>query len=132
MTQPWERHYAAEDAAAQGAAALECLRAIMACYGAASLPELARRVYKDTECGATLGVKTWEGGAVWGDALAEITPGHVRSLTLGTIIEGSEAEATAPAVELLDTTPQQAVAAFEAAVAWIEEWADVISPWGEE
>jgi hypothetical protein len=126
----WEQSYAAEDAAAQGAAALGCLQAIMARYEAASLPELARRVYKDTECGATLGVKTWEGGAIWGSDLAGITPGHVRALVIGAIIEGSDAEATAPAVELLDTTPQQAVAAFEAAVAWIEEWA--VSPWGEE
>jgi hypothetical protein len=119
----WEQHYAAASSAAQGAAALEGLRAIMAGYGAATLPELARRIYKDTACGATLGVKTWEGGAVWGSELAGITPGHVRVLVIGTIIEGSDAEGTAPPVDLLGATPEQAVVAFEAAVAWIEDWA---------
>lgn len=119
--------YHLEESAACGTRILENLAAILGAYHSTTVHELYRTVYATTACGPWLSVLTHDG--IWRpcNQLGDIVAGNVRGLRLGSIVEGCEATVTGHMLDLLQfETPVQALAAFEAELATINEVATTI------
>ena len=114
---------ATQEAAAEGEHALACLDAILSDNGGdITLPGLARSLYRYTDCGAWLSVKTWDGRVFHSHALGSVDPTEIRFLLVGSIVEGSDVEVCADWIDLLACeSPDEAVRAFSTAVADVED-----------
>ena len=121
------QYEAGQEAAELGAHALACLESILDVWEADSLVALGRSVYKHTTCGAWLSVRTWDGRWIHSGDLHTAIKGDVGHLQMGSIIEGSDAEVRADAIDLLKCeSPEQAVDLFNRTIEWVEREADAI------
>ena len=87
------------EAKAEGGRILRSLRHLLDFWHADDVRSLNRRVYKATECGASISVRTPDG--VWhhnGQDWSGITA--IDAFTVQTIVEGSDAEVDSPVFEL--------------------------------
>lgn len=102
---------------------LENLDAILSDNGSdMTLPALYRSIYKYTECGPWLSVRTWDNRTFHCGHLHEVNKDEVRYLLVGSIVEGSDAEVTADWIDLLECeTPEAAVKLFNDTVAWVND-----------
>lgn len=118
-------YYRMCEEAADGEHANACMDAILSDNGSDMTPHaLYRSIYKYTECGPWLSVKTWDGRVFHCDKLREVNKDEVRHLLVGSIVEGSDAEVTADWIDLLECeTPEDAVKQFNDTVAWVNEQA---------
>ena len=66
------------------------LEAILDHYGATNVEQLARALYKSTDCGPWLSVQLHDGSWTHAGDLAGVENGNVRSLKVGSIVEGSD------------------------------------------
>jgi hypothetical protein len=93
------------------------LQAILRECGAANVAELYRTIYKYNDCGPWLSVRLHDGTWMHCDELHGIDNGNVRSLRVGSIVEGSDAEVTGREIDLLAYDDDEAaVAAFDSEV----------------
>jgi hypothetical protein len=77
----------------RGVKAIRSLKDLVEHFDAENAQDLNRRIYKDTDCGAHISVRTPDGK--WhhnGDNWSKIK--EINAFTIGTIIEGSDAEIT--------------------------------------
>lgn len=103
------------------------LTAILDCWGVKNVERLDRAIYKYTPCGPHLSVLTHDGQWRHSGNLEGIENGNVRSLLIGSIIEGSEASVTADALDLLTDIPtENVVTQFNDRVDWVNTAVDVI------
>lgn len=118
-----------QEDAAIGQAIADNLNAILG--DAPDVRALYRRIYKYTECGAWLSVRLHDGSVRHCGQLNDVKNGDVRALLVGSIVENSDAEVRADWIDLFDyETPTDAVAAFDAAVQWVDD--EACSLWSEE
>lgn len=112
-----------QELAAEGAHANACLDAILADNGSdMTLPALYRSIYKYTECGPWLSVRTWDGRTFHSHELHKVDKTEVRYLLVGSIVEGSDAEVTADWIDLVECeSPEAAVALFSKTVDWVND-----------
>ena len=112
-----------QEEAGMGQAILENLKAILSDDGAGdTLADLYRSIYKHTDCGPWLSVVLHDGSTVDCDELGNVKLGDVRSLLVGSIVEGSDAEVTADPIDLMSfDKPEDAVEAFNRAVEWVND-----------
>jgi hypothetical protein len=131
----YEEYERGEEFKAMGQAAKACLDAILADHGADTLSELARNLYKYSDCGAALGALVYAGEDnpgrwVYGDELRNLKPDDfVCALSVSSIVEGVEQCTETHIVDLFDDkfeTPEQANAAYGTAVEAVEAEADEI------
>lgn len=110
-----------QELAAEGEHANACLDAILSDNGSdMTLPALYRSIYKYTECGPWLSVKTWDGRVFHCGELHKVNKDEVRYLLVGAIVEGSDAEVCADWIDLLECeTPDAAVDLFNRTVEWV-------------
>jgi len=108
---------------AEGEHANACLDAILSDNGSdMTLPALYRSIYKHTECGPWLSVRTWEGRWFDCENLHKVDKRDVRYLLVGSIVEGSDAEVTADPIDLVECeSPEAAVALFNRTVEWVND-----------
>ena len=116
-------YYEMCEAAAEGEHCNACLDAILADNGSdMTLPALYRSIYKYTECGPWLSVKTWDNRTFHCGELHKVDKDEVRYLLVGSIVEGSDAEVTADWIDLhAAESPEDAVVWFNATVAWVND-----------
>jgi len=90
----WEEYSRGQDAVAEGEAMAEMIQAVLDDHDAENFARLDRNLYKYTDCGASLGLELWSDEMVWsGDPrMAEIKPGDVKGIGVGSIVEGVDAE----------------------------------------
>lgn len=112
-----------QELAAEGEHANSCLDAILSDNGSdMTLPALYRSIYKYTECGPWLCVKTWNGRTFSSGRLHEVNKNEVRYLLVGSIVEGSDAEVVADWIDLLECeSPEAAVKLFNDTVEWVND-----------
>ena len=112
-----------QELAAQGQHCNDCMDAILSDNGSdMTVRALYRSIYKYTECGPWLSVKTWDGRVFHCDKLREVNKDEVRYLLVGSIVEGSDAGVTADWIDLLECeTPEKAVERFNRTVAWVND-----------
>lgn len=112
-----------QELAEMGNHANACLDAILSDNGSdMTLPALYRSIYKYTDCGPWLSVKTWDGRVFHCQDLHKVDRTEVRYLLLGSIVEGSDAEVTADWIDLRECeSPEDAVKAFETTLAWVND-----------
>jgi len=112
-----------------GETILANLEAILADWSAETISSLGRAIYKGTNCGAYLSVQLHDETWKHTGHLDGIYNGDVRQLLVGSIIEGSDAEVCADAIDLLayaDST--DAVDVFSRTVEWVDdEVEDIVS-----
>ena len=108
---------------AEGEHANACLDAILSDNGSdMTLPALYRSIYKYTECGPWLSVRTWDNRTFHCDQLHEVDQTEVRYLLVGSIVEDSDAEVCADWIDLLECeTPDAAVELFNRTVEWVND-----------
>jgi hypothetical protein len=108
---------------AEGEHANACLDAILSDNGSdMTLPALYRSIYKYTECGPWLSVRTWDDRTFHCDHLHEVDKTEVRYLLVGSIVEGSDAEVCADWIDLVECeSPEAAVELFNRTVAWVDD-----------
>ena len=100
-----------------GGYCLASLAAILDCWGVENVERLDRAIYKYTDCGPHLSVWLHDGGWKHSGQLQGVTNGNVRSLLVGSIVEGSDADVTGTVLDLLTfDSDEEAVAAFNAQV----------------
>ena len=118
-------YYEMCEAAAEGEHANACLDAILSDNGSdMTLPALYRSIYKHTECGPWLCVKTWDNRTFSSGRLHEVNKDEVRYLLVGSIVEGSDAEVVGDWIDLLECeSPEDAVKQFNDSVEWVNEQA---------
>jgi hypothetical protein len=121
-------YYEMCEAAAEGEHANACLDAILSDNGSdMTLPALYRSIYKYTDCGPWLSVKTWDNRTFHCDKLHEVNKDEVRYLLVGSIVEGSDAEVTADWIDLLECeSPEDAVRQFNETVEWVNAEACIL------
>ena len=114
-----------QELAAEGNHANACLDAILSDNGSdMTLPALYRSIYKYTECGPWLSVKTWDGRTFHCDQLHEVDKNEVRYLLVGSDVEGSDAEVFADWIDLLECeSEEKAVLLFNRSVEWVNDLA---------
>lgn len=114
-----------QELAAEGEHANACLDAILSDNGSdMTLPALYRSIYKYTECGPWLSVKTWDDRTFHCDQLHEVNKNEVRYLLVGSIVEGSDAEVCADWIDLLGCeSAEEAVLLFNRSVEWVNDLA---------
>ena len=106
-----------EDDREAGERILANLKAILDCWGAKSVHELGRYLYKHTDCGPHLSVRLHDGEWRHSGSLVGIENGAVRALRVGSIVEGSDATVEGDEFDLLcDDTEKDVVARFNAQV----------------
>ena len=112
-----------QELAAQGQHCNACMDAILSDNGGEpTLRDLYRSIYKYTDCGPWLNVKTWDGRVFYCGDLHKVDKDEVRYLLVGSIVEGSDAEVTADWIDLLECeSPEDAVKQFNATVAWVND-----------
>ena len=112
-----------QELAAEGAHANACLDAILSDNGSdLTLPALYRSIYKYTECGPWLSVRTWDGRWFHCNELHKVDKNEVRYLLVGSIVEGSDAEVTADPIDLVECeSPEDAVMRFNRTVEWVND-----------
>lgn len=112
-----------QELAAEGEHANSCLDAILSDNGSdMTLPALYRSIYKYTECGPWLSVKTWDGQTFHCQDLHKVNKDEVRYLLVGSIVEGSDAEVRANPIDLLECeSPEAAVKLFNDTVEWVND-----------
>jgi len=112
-----------QELAAEGNHANSCLDAILSDNGSdMTLPALYRSIYKHTECGPWLSVKTWDDRTFHCDDLHKVNKDEVRYLMVGSIVEGSDAEVCAEWIDLLECeTSEAAVELFNRTVEWVND-----------
>jgi hypothetical protein len=108
---------------AEGEHANACLDAILSDNGSdMTLPSLYRSVYKYTECGPWLSVRTWDDRTFHCGDLHKVDKDEVRYLRVGSIVEGSDAEVRADWIDLVECeSPEAAVALFNRTVEWVND-----------
>ena len=85
-------------------------------------PALSRSIYKYTECGPWLSVRTWDGRRFHCDELHKVDKNEVRYLLVGSIVESSDAEVTADPIDLVECeSPEAAVELFNRTVEWVND-----------
>lgn len=112
-----------QEDAAIGQAIVANLEAILSDNAAdMTVVSLDRSLYKYTECGAHLSVQLHDGTWRHSGDLTGIKNGDVRQLLVGSIVEGSDAEARAEPIDLLAfEDPQEAVRVFNKTVEWVND-----------
>ena len=129
------RYHDQEEAAAMGEAMAQHLEALLAFYGRDNFAQVDRALYKYTDCGAYLGLYPWEGDGIWSGSqrMKEVRPGDIRSIGVGSIVEGTDA---CPEMQWLqmtdyaeDETSDRFIKDFFDAVEVVEKWAAEI--WDE-
>ena len=112
-----------EELVAEGKHANACLDAILSDNGSdMTLPALYRSIYKYTECGPWLSVRTWDNRTFHCDKLHEVDKNEVRYLLVGSIVEGSDAEVCADWIDLVECeSPEDAVERFNRTVEWVND-----------
>ena len=90
-----------QEDAAIGQAINNTLRAVLDEWGVENVQQLGRAIYKYTECGPWLSVKLHDGTWKHTGDLAGIHNHDVRSLLVGSIVEGSDAEVSGMEIDLL-------------------------------
>ena len=121
------RYEKSQESAAIGKAIAENLQAILDHYGVETVRGLNRSLYKYTECGASLGVKLHDGTWRYSGDLEGIPNGNVRQLLVGSIVEGSDVDVTADAIDLADPRFMDeggeniALDTFNATVQWVND-----------
>ncbi|NBT33374.1 MAG: hypothetical protein EBT13_16155, partial [Rhodobacteraceae bacterium] len=76
-----------------GGIILENLEAILSCNGSGmTVADLYRSIYRYTDCGPWLSVKLHDGTWKHCAQLSGIENGNIRSLLIGSIVEGSDAD----------------------------------------
>jgi hypothetical protein len=108
---------------AEGEHANACLDAILSDNGSdMTLPALYRSIYKHTECGPWLSVRTWDDRKFHCGDLHKVDKDEVRYLLVGSIVEGSDAEVCADWIDLVECeSPEAAVALFNRTVEWVND-----------
>lgn len=108
---------------AEGEHANACLDAILSDNGSdLTLPAIYRSIYKYTECGPWLSVRTWDGRTFHCGELHKVDKNEVRYLLVGSIVEGSDAEVTADPIDLVECdSPEDAVERFNRTVEWVND-----------
>jgi hypothetical protein len=108
---------------AEGEHANACLDAILSDNGSdMTLPALYRSIYKYTECGPWLSVRTWDNRTFHCGDLHKVDKTEVRYLLVGSIVEGSDAEVCADWIDLVECeSPEAAVELFNRTVAWVND-----------
>lgn len=124
-------HYHNEETAALGQAALAILKAILSHHCAENLRQLSRNLYKYTTCGAWLAVTTHDDREVYGDYVDDVPLGNVRSLIVGSIVEGVDYGTEQQEFDLIEAaekfeTNDEAVADFSKLIDWVESEAKFI------
>ena len=116
-------YYNHEELIAEGQHANACLDAILSDNGSdMTLPALYRSIYKYTECGPWLSVRTWDNRTFHCDELDKVDKNEVRYLLVGSIVEGSDAEVTADWIDLVECeSPEAAVKLFNDTVEWVND-----------
>lgn len=106
-----------------GAICLAALEEILLDNGSGmTVYDLARSLYKYTECGAWLSVQLHDGSWRHSGELYGIKNGDVRALQVGSIVEGSDAEVEGTPLDLLTfDTEGSAVQAFNREVEWVND-----------
>jgi hypothetical protein len=108
---------------AEGEHANACLDAILSDNGSdMTLPALYRSIYKYTECGPWLSVRTWDDRKFHCGDLHKVDKDEVRYLLVGSIVEGSDAAVCADWIDLVECeSPEAAVALFNRTVEWVND-----------
>ncbi|SHG89180.1 hypothetical protein [Bradyrhizobium erythrophlei] len=122
-----------EELKAMGQAAQENLRAILEANDADNVGQLARKAYKYTDCGASVGALLYAGednpgSWVWGEDLS-VEGSFFTALSVTSIVEGVDQTTTTHVIDLLDEkfeTPKQAAEAYGAALIAVEDEATTI------
>ena len=115
----WQRM---QDDLEGGAICLAALEEILSDNGTDSVKDLARSLYKYTECGPWLSVQLHDGSWRHSGDLDGIKNGDVRALLVGSIVEDSDAEVTGTPIDLLRCdTEGSAVESFDREVKWVNE-----------
>lgn len=116
-------YYENEEMIGMGKHMQDCLEAILSDNGSdMTVAALYRSIYKYTECGPWLSVKLHDGTWRHCGQLEGIDNGNVRALMVGSIVEGSDAEAVGQVLDLMEfESPEDAVAAFNREVAWVND-----------
>jgi len=89
----WEEYERGNELAAQGEQMARWAGNLLEVWGEENFRDLNRRVYKSTDCGAYVCLLLWADSPVWsGDQrLADIKPGDVKAIGVGSIVEGTDA-----------------------------------------
>jgi hypothetical protein len=138
MARDYEDYERGEELKAMGENALANLRAILANSSADNVADLARGVYKYTDCGAMLGALLYRGEDnpgqwVYGTDLRTIAPDEfITALSVSSIVEGVEQTTETHIIDLFDDafeSPEQCAQAYSSALQSVEDEASAI--WNE-
>lgn len=98
------------------------LEAILSYYGAKNVRELGHRLYKGYDCGPHLSVRLHDGTWRHSEQLSGVENGNVRSLLVGSIVEGSDASVNGEEFDLLrEDETEKVVADFNEGVDAVNE-----------
>jgi hypothetical protein len=122
-----QQHLQMEADIEAGGFCLSALEAILASRGVSNVAELERSVYKTTPCGPYMAFKR-HSGLVHVFGFGCVSNGDVRSILIGSVVEGSDAEIAAEWIDLVKyEEPEEAVAAFNQAVDWVNDRANEVA-----
>lgn len=96
------QYEAQQESVAIGQAIAANLQAILDDHGDLNVRELARTIYKYTDCGPALSVQLHDGTWRFSDDLAGIDNSNVRALRVSSIVEGADEEIYGRVLDLAD------------------------------